>query len=150
LLPGDPTLALYPGATNFDFDFGGYVATGVAGGLGGTLVQIDNNAGFDRFIASKTCNGTCTGAMVDTFVLASITFNVEGPPSVFPDDSLPTSLDLTDFTGRSASLAFSDGSVGPQVGALLESLTVTVTVPEPAALALLACAALGSVALRRV
>jgi hypothetical protein len=54
------------------------------------------------------------------------------------DDSLPTSLDLSDFNQRSASLAFTNGTIGPQVSALVESLTVTITVPEPAAPALVA------------
>ena len=150
IVPASPNLGLYPGATAFSFDFGGYVATGNAPG---SQVQVDNDATgtgtFDRFIGTKTCNGTCTGAAVGAFVLQSLTFIVSGPSTIFPDDSLPTSLDLTDFTQRGANLEFTNGLTGPEVGALIESLTLTVTVPEPSALALLACAALGGVLLRR-
>ena len=77
-----------------------------------------------------------------------MTFLGSGPSTIFPDDSLPTSLDLSDFNQRSASLEFTNGSTGPEVAALLTSLTVTVTVPEPATLALLALATAGF-ALRR-
>jgi hypothetical protein len=146
-VPADPVLGIYPGATNFEFDFGGYVATGNAPGSG---VQVDNDRMatglFDRFIGSKTCNGTCTGADVGAFTLQNLTFLLSGPATIFSSDALPTSLDLTDFSQRSASLEFSDGATGPQVTALIESLTVTV--PEPGALALLVLGA-GLVAVRR-
>ncbi len=146
--PANPNLGVYVGATGFDFDFGGYTATSSSPGA----VFIDNDAMggglFDRFIGTKTCNGTCTAAMVDAFALQGMTFLVSGPSTIFPDDSLPTSLDLADFTQRSASLEFTNGVVGPEVTALVSSLTVTVTVPEPATLALLALAA-GGLALRR-
>lgn len=138
-VPADPMLGFYPGATGFAFDFGGYLATGDAPG---SAVQVDNDAMgtglFDRFIASKTC-GTCTGANVGAFSLQNITFLLSGPSTIFSDDSLPTQLELTDFTQRSASLEFTNGMTGPQVSALVESLTVTV--PEPGALALLASGA---------
>jgi hypothetical protein len=150
LLPGNPNLGIYLGATNFSFDFGGYVASAVAPG---SAVQIDNDAigtgTFDRFIGSKTCNGTCTAANVGAFSLSGITFLLSGASTIFPDDSLPASLELTDFSQRSASLAFTNGSIGPQVSALVESLTITVTAPEPSALVLLAALA-GAVAVARV
>jgi hypothetical protein len=135
-LPADPVFGIYPGADNFAFDFGGYVATAAAGGSG-VEVQNDMNGGaFDLYKGSKTCNGTCTAAMVDEFALAGMTFLLSGPATIFPDDSLPTSLDLTDFTQRNASLEFTNGVTGPEVTALVQSLTVTVTVPEPATLVL--------------
>src|SRR5262245_52108605 len=68
IVPANPNLGLYPGVTAFSFDFGGYVATGNAPG---SQVQVDDDAMgaglFDRFIATKTCNGTCTGADVGAF-----------------------------------------------------------------------------------
>jgi hypothetical protein len=141
LVPASPNLGFYPGATAFSFDFGGYVATGNAPG---SAVQVDNDATgtglFDRYIGSKTCNGTCTAAPVGAFSLQGMTFLLSGPSTIFTDDSLPTSLALGDFTQRSASLEFTNGTTGPEVAALIESLTLTVTVPEPATLALLALA----------
>lgn len=142
LLPADPVFGLYLGADAFAFDFGGYVATAAAGGSA-VEVQNDMNGGaFDLFKGSKTCNATCTAAAVDEFTLQGLTFLLSGSPTIFPNDSLPTSLDLTDWAQRSASLEFTNGMIGPQVSALVESLTITVTVPEPGALALLALGAL--------
>jgi hypothetical protein len=150
IVPANPNLGLYPGVTAFSFDFGGYVATGNAPG---SQVQVDNDAMgtglFDRFIATKTCNGTCVAADVGDFALFGMTLILSGASTIFPDDSQPTSLDLADFTQKSASFEFTNGMVAPTVSAQLETLTLTVTVPEPSALALLALAAALPIALRR-
>jgi hypothetical protein len=134
---------------NFSVDSGGSVATAVAPG---TAVQVEHDASgtgpFDRSIASKTCSGARTAAPVGASSLAQMTFPLSGPATIFPDDSLPTSLGLGDFTQRSASLEFTDGTTGPSILALIESLTMTVTVPEPARLALLGLEA-GALVLRR-
>ena len=108
IVPADPMLGFYPGATGFAFDFGGYLPTGNAPG---SAVQVDNDA------------------------MGTGLFLLSGPATIFSDDSLPTSLELTDFTQRSASLELTNGMTGPQVSALVESLTITV--PEPGVLALL-------------
>lgn len=149
LLPADPVFGLYLGADAFAFDFGGYVATAAAGGSA-VEVQNDNNGGaFDLFKGSKTCNGTCTAAAVDEFTLQGLTFLLSGSPTIFPNDSLPTSLDLTDFAQRNASLEFTNGVTGPVVAALIESMTVTVTVPEPSVLGLLGLGGLALATPRR-
>jgi hypothetical protein len=153
LLPGNPVVGLYPGAaSNLAFDFGGYVAS--ADGPAGTQVQVENDAmggaPFDRFIASKTCNNTCTAATLDIWSLVGMTFLVsDSTAAVFSDDSIPLSLDLADFNQRAASLEFVDPerTSGPTVSALLTA--VTYTVPEPGTLALLALGAGLLAALRR-
>src|SRR5688572_28830259 len=76
-LPADPITGLYSGAaSNFSFDFGGYLAT--SAGPSGAGVFVDNDrmgtAPFDRFIASKTCSNNCTAATLDIWSLVNMTF----------------------------------------------------------------------------
>jgi hypothetical protein len=75
----------------------------------------------------------------------AIQFRIWAPyQTVFADDSLPTDLDLTDFTELAILGGFGPGALAPQeprndIGALTSLFLIdTVTVPEPAPLAPLA------------
>ena len=142
----DTAFGSYDGATNLSFDVEGDVASAPLG-----FVEISNDLdtpGFDSFRAAVVCEaGTVcnapapAGASPNSWELVLF----DSTASVFSDDSLPTSLSLGGFDDAFVALIFSGDEVGGIVGITLETLTVTV--PEPGVLGLLALA--GAAALAR-
>lgn len=135
--PGNPVFANYSEApSNGSFQFGTYTATGTTGSI-----QID----LAPVHVFGVVLGSAVGAPVGAFSLTGLQLRLDDSTgTVFPDDSLPTTLDLGDFDMAAASLVFSDGTTPAFVTADLTTLTFT-PVPEPAAAALLLAASLAGV-----
>jgi hypothetical protein len=129
----DPTFAVYSGAVGSGaFMFGSYSATGSSGSI---TVQLGTSSdSFEAFV------GSVTGAPVGSFAVTDLGLRLEdSSATVFPDDSLPTSLDLADFDIARATIGFDDGNSFALVLADLSALSVTpVSVPEPSAAGLVA------------
>ena len=127
----------YGGAiSSMSFDFGGYLATATVGQVS---VRNDTNDSFN----AVTFNGN--GAQVAGLSLVSLSLSlVDSAGTTFSSDAIPASLSLSDFFFAKGAIEF-EGGTSRRVRGSISSLTYTV--PEPGALALLAVA--GLLALRR-
>ncbi len=135
-LPGDPNSAVYDGALNgvtHTVQFGGYTATGDMGSITMSL------GAFDIWTAFV---GNVSGAGVVGFTLVDVILALEdNTGSAFPDDSLPTSFDLNDFSLEQARLVFQDAGMNfATVTATLTSISVSVPEPSSGLLLLVALA----------
>jgi hypothetical protein len=131
----DPDEGSYEGAiSNLTFSIGDYDGTG----SGENELHMRNGEGFnvDNFFVSSDF----TGPDVAGFPPFHFLFNLgDTDNTIFTSDDIPTSLDLADFEIANVILGFLDGNNVPSVETSLTSLTYTV--PEPGALALLALGA---------
>jgi hypothetical protein len=127
----DASLGFHPGAIDdLSFSFGSYLASASVGQVNVT------NAGFDTFVATTS---NATGASVGGLALVNATLNlVDSDGSALSSDAIPLSLLLSDFGTARASIFFEGGDPSRRVAGNLSSLTLSV--PEPATLALLALA----------
>lgn len=136
----DPTLGFFPSSIdNLSFSLGSYVASAIVGQVSVT------NAGFDTVVATTS---NATGASVAGLALVNATLNlVDSDGSALASDAIPQALSLSEFGFARASIFFEGGDASRRVGGNLTSLSVTV--PEPGWLALLALAVCGCAARRR-
>jgi hypothetical protein len=133
------TFGDYPGPTNMTITLGGLTATSALGTIGGLSV-------FDfTFDGIELDTGPWTGAPVGAFEVTFAALNMEdADATTFASDAIPTSLTLADFEIRLFRIGYSNGETSAEVRGIVESITVTV--PEPAAGALLALGALAAAA----
>jgi hypothetical protein len=136
----DPTLGSFPASIdNLSFSLGSYLASAIVGQVNVT------NAGFDTFVATTS---NATGASVAGLALVNATLNlVDSDGSALASDAIPQALSLSEFAFARASIFFEGGDASRRVGGNLTSLSVTV--PEPGWLALLALAVCSRAARRR-
>jgi len=141
-LPADPSIGRY--VADSTLTFGGYSTASES--IDVTVL----NGAFDALrLLARSCISPCqmaAGLPFHNFRL--LLFDATG--TALADDSVPTSLDVADFDASPASLAtltFLDGTIPRDVTAMIS--TVSVTVPEPGALVLVALAAAGGAARRR-
>jgi hypothetical protein len=124
----DASIGFYSGAIDdLSFSFGSYLASASVG-------QVNvANAAIDTFVATTS---NATGASVGGLALVNATLNlVDSDGSALSTDAIPLSLLLSDFGTARASIFFEGGTPSRRVGGNLSSLTLSV--PEPGALALL-------------
>ena len=142
-IDADPTFGLYIGPANFSYQFDSYVATAPGGG-GGDSVGVLNQA-EDRYQVNGGC-GMCA-PNVDSFFLTNFTLRlVDSTATVFANDALPMSLDLSDFDSGIATMIFQHDTLPSK--SVIADLTSISVVPEPGTGSLLVLGALG-LALRR-
>ena len=116
----------YPALTSLSISFGSYSAS--LGPDGGEIFT--NLHGFSML--SSAIGADVAGFSLARFPIEMVLSNTS---DVFPDDAIPSQVDLAAFATRSITLQFIDGNVGYLVQASVDSLAYTV--PEPGALGLL-------------
>lgn len=125
---GDPALGFYVGAISaLAVHFGDYPLRTDSG-----YVQVDDQAGFDRFIAARSPL-PCCGAVVGAYEPSAFALQLDGNAATLSSDAIPTNLSLGAFSSaRSVYIEFSDPGVPGtiRVGAVVESLAVEST-PVP-------------------
>jgi hypothetical protein len=141
----DPSMTRggYLAIISLDGSFDGYGFTAT----GGTIsVELSSN---NRDVLQVTAvPPDISGAPIGSFALTGIFSNLEDTTeTAFADDSLPTNLDLTDFSFNDMRLRFDDGNTSAFVYATVTSLTLPE--PDPAVGSAAAVFAIGVLALLR-